>query len=142
MSTTIHVVYIDAAEQLVHQMILISQGHADLASQHAVIGVWMEKPNLSGEGPLWIEFSGNSVYAVERNTNGMAITKHDTTPGTFTAVRQFNDTDDWDAQRIVDPKVASAAIGKGSNWDVFENGEGAVYEGHLASARTLVRIPT
>jgi hypothetical protein len=119
-----------------------SSVETETASGQQVVAVFVEK-DADGEagGPFWDEYSGNSMYSVQETPEGISMGLHDITP-TKTRIRETLNDGSLRAIRLVDPKLAEATMGKGSNWDVFEDGQGSLYEQKLAEARTLVGVPS
>lgn len=145
----VHVVLIDGAMNLVHQLKDWGDsegGSTSIESKTAsglqVVGVWIEK-DAGGEagGPFWDEYSGNSMYALQETFEGVTVAMHDINPAN-TRVRETLNDGAQRATRVIDPKLADATMGKGANWDVFEDGQGTLYEQKLAEARALVGIPS
>jgi len=92
-------------------------------------------------GPFWTEFSGNSMYSLINDQGGCSVNQHDVTP-TTTRQRTYEAAGGESASRTIDPKLSDAYMGQGACWDVFEDGQGNVYEAALAEARILVGYPT
>jgi hypothetical protein len=144
----VHVVLIDGSTNLIHQMKDWgdSEGgstgiEAVVSSGLQVVGIWVEK-DVNGEagGPFFDEYSGNSMYALQETFEGISIALHDITPAS-TRIRETLNDKTLRPIRHIDPKLADATMGKGSNWDVFENGQGSLYEEKLAAAQVLVGVP-
>jgi hypothetical protein len=91
-------------------------------------------------GPFMTEFSGNSMYSVINDQGGVSIAAHDIQP-TLTRQKDYDAAGGEGPWRIIDPKLADAYMGQGACWDVFEDGQGSVYEAALAQARVLVGYP-
>ena len=144
----IHVVLINPAGNLVHRTKAWGDNVGGSAGVEAasksglqVVAIFVEK-DVNGEigGPFWDEYSGNSMYALEETFEGIVIALHDTNP-VSTRLRETLNDSALRPIRQVDNKLAGATMGKGSNWDTYEDGQGSLYDAKIAEARTLVGFP-
>ena len=94
-----------------------------------------------GQGGLFTdEFSGNSQYACVEDNDGFHVLVHDSGGQGSTRVFPFNTSGVRQAQRTVDTKLASAMMGQGACWDVWNNGTGNDYEDLLQEAKDVLGI--
>lgn len=91
-------------------------------------------------GPFWTEFSGNSMYSLINDQGGCSVNQHDINPQQ-TRQRTYDAAGGEGPSRLIDPKLSDAYMGQGACWDLFEDGQGSVYETALAEARILVGFP-
>lgn len=144
----IHVVLINPAGNLIHRSHPWGDARGGSAGVEAssrsglqVVGIWVEK-DTQGEagGPFFDEYTTNSMYSVQETAEGISVSMHDITPSS-TRIRETLNDKTLRSIRQIDPKLSAAVMGKGANWDVFENGTGALYEQKVAEARVLVGVP-
>lgn len=145
----LHVVLINAGGQLIHRQKSWGDQHGGSAGIESstksglqVVGMWDEQ-DINGErgGPFWTEYSGRSMLAVEETFEGIAIAQRDTQPSKSDITEVLNDGTAR-AKRDVDSKLAESVMGKGANWDVYQDGQGGQYNTKLSEARTLVGVPS
>lgn len=144
MATSIIAVLINPAGTLVQRNVTMGPGsEALLKSSLQIVGLFIKRDqDESGNpGPWWDEFSGNSAYACQENSDGTGILSHNTPPGT-TWIWQWNINHTRGARRQVSNNLAEALMGQGACWDVLDDGSGSYYEQKLAEAKTLVGYGT
>jgi hypothetical protein len=144
----LHVVLINNGGNLIHRQMPWGDAVGGAAgienamkSGLQVVAVFVQK-DADGEasGPFWDEYSTNSMYAVQETWEGLAIAQHDIAPAS-TRIRETLNDGQLRAVRQIDPKLSGPTMGKGANWDVYEDGSGSLYTAKLAEARTLVGYP-
>lgn len=106
-----------------------------------VVAVYVTK-DVNGEagGPFWDRYKGNSMLSVQETFEGISIAMHDVLPAS-TQIRETLNDAQLRPIRQVTAKLAKAIMGKGANWDMYEDGQGSLYEAKLAEANTLVGYP-
>lgn len=111
-----------------------------------VVAVFVKR-DLNGDqgGPFWDEYSGNNQYCLAEAYDGVQVKVRDVAGGgTQASVRvksYFNDLTNPTPFSSVDAVYYESIMGAGSNWIVFDGGEGSLYEQKVAEARTLVGYP-
>ncbi len=146
----IHVILIDSFEALVHLQMLWGDkqgGSAGIVSAMTsaleVVAVFNQKDvNGNGEttGPFWDEYSGRSAISVQETSEGINIAQYDIFPETGDTQEALNDGSI--RSKLNGAAAAKTATGKGSHWNVFEDGQGSLYIAKVEEARTLVGWPT
>jgi hypothetical protein len=111
-----------------------------LKSHNQVVAVYVKRTIGDPPQDFWDEFSGNSMYKVQEETDGLAISAHDINPAK-TRIKGFENGNQgpW---REIDPKLANATMGGNASWDTLDDGQGTYYEQKLAEARVLVGYPS
>jgi hypothetical protein len=98
-------------------------------------------------GPFWDEYSGNNQYCVAQAFDGVQVKVRDIPGGgggqaNVRVKSYYNDTAPPSPFSTVASAYHESTMGSGSNWVVFDGGEGSLYEQKLAEARTLVGYPS
>ena len=120
---------------------------ASTKSALEVVAVFVKR-DLNGDqgGPFWDEYSGNNQYKVEEAYNGVQVKVRDIPGGGSQAsVRvksYFSDLTNPTPFGTIGNAYHESTMGAGSNWVVFDDGQGSLYDQKLAEARTLVGFPT
>lgn len=147
MSVKVHVILINPSGTLVAKTQILgalAAGALEIGLKSAlqVVGVWVERSEdeNGNPGPWWDEYTGNSAYAVQENSEGVGIFRHDTTP-TATKTRQFNNDHSMAAQRQIDNSLAQSVMGQGACWDVLDDGSGSYYTQKVGEAKALIGAP-
>jgi len=148
----VYVVLINPAGNLVQRSVSFNptNGSANVESVTKsalqVVAVFVKR-DINGDqgGPFWDEYSGNDQYCVAEAYDGVQMKVRDVKgPGTVPAVRvktYFNDLTNPTGFSYLEAVFHESVMGSGSNWIVFDAGEGSLYEQKLAEARTLVGWP-
>lgn len=113
-----------------------------------VVAVFVKR-DLNGDqgGPFWDEYSGNNQYCVAESYDGVQVKVRDVPGqgGSQASVRvksYFSDLANPTPFSTIGLSYHESVMGSGSNWIVFDDGTGSLYEQKLAEARTLVGYPT
>jgi hypothetical protein len=150
----VHVVLINPAGNLIQRAVSFNpvngSSNVEMQSRSAlqVVAVFVQR-DLDGDqgGPFWDEYSGNNQYCVAESYDGVQMKVRDVPGGgggqaSVRVKSYYNDLANPTAFSAIDSKYHESVMGSGSNWIVFDDGEGSLYEQKLAEARTLVGYPT
>lgn len=100
-----------------------------LTSNFQAIAVFVKREQ--GANTFWDYYSGNSLYTLRESATGIDIYAHDSGGQGSTRLRHFANDGSAAGLRTVDNKIAAAVVGGGATWDVYEDGQGSLYEQKL-----------
>lgn len=149
----VHVVLINPAGNLIQRSVSFNptngSANVEMLTRSAleVVAVFVQR-DLDGDqgGPFWDEYSGNNQYCVAEAYDGVQMKIRDIAGGgggnSVRVKSYFNDLTNPTAFTTIGNAYHESVMGSGSNWIVFDDGQGSLYEQKLAEARTLVGYPT
>jgi len=148
----VYVVLINPAGNLIQRSVSFNptngSANVEVGTKSAleVVAVFVKR-DLNGDqgGPFWDEYSGNNQYCLAESYDGVQVKVRDVPGGgTLASVRvksYYSDLTNPTPFSSVGAVYHESVMGAGSNWIVFDEGEGSLYEQKLAEARTLVGYP-
>ena len=149
----VYVVLINPAGNLIQRDVSFNptngSANVEMATKSAleVVAVFVKR-DLNGDqgGPFWDEYSGNNQYCVAEAYDGVQMKVRDIAGGggggnSVRVKSYFSDLTNPTAFSTIASSYHESVMGSGSNWIVFDDGQGSLYEQKLAEARTLVGYP-
>jgi len=149
----VYVVLINPAGNLIQRSVIFNptNGSANVEaftkSALQVVACFVKR-DLNGDqgGPFWDEFSGNDQYCLAESYDGIQMKVRDVPSGgggqaSVRVKSYFSNLTNPTAFGTIASAYHESTMGAGSNWVVFDNGQGSLYTQKLAEARTLVGYP-